>query len=66
MYVYVCPASNDRQVNHAVHEGKCSVRELREHFGHPPTCCGKCFSCMRSLINECLNIQASATWETCP
>ncbi len=51
MYVCICNAVNDRQLKQALDEGVVSIRALRRHFGFE-SCCGKCTSCMRSLINE--------------
>jgi bacterioferritin-associated ferredoxin len=54
MYVCVCHAVTDRDIGTAVAEGCCSLRELRQQLG-VASCCGRCASCARSVLQESLN-----------
>ncbi|WP_305908838.1 (2Fe-2S)-binding protein [Methylomarinum sp. Ch1-1] len=51
MYVCVCKAVTDNQLQAAMNEGLCSRRQLFESFG-VGSACGKCNKEIRELINQ--------------
>jgi len=51
MYVCVCHAVTDRDIESAVAEGCCSLRQLREQLGVGKTC-GRCTRCARDTMRE--------------
>jgi bacterioferritin-associated ferredoxin len=54
MYVCVCKAVSDRQIQRAVREdGVVSLRELTRDYGLG-TCCGKCVPQAREVLTEAL------------
>ena len=59
VYVCVCNSVTDRQIREAVESGCESMAALRSEL-KIATCCGKCESCARQMLNECL---AGATWD---
>ncbi len=59
MIVCVCNNVSDRKIRQAVDEGMSSMSELHENLGIG-TCCGKCRSCAKSVLRECLGNQAPA------
>jgi bacterioferritin-associated ferredoxin len=59
MIVCVCNNVSDRKIRQAVDEGMSSMSELRENLGIG-TCCGKCHSCAKSVLRECLDNHAPA------
>lgn len=55
MYVCLCRAVTDGQINNAVQEqGCCSFREVRDALG-VGTQCGQCVPMTRDIINEALS-----------
>lgn len=54
MYVCVCHAVTDSDIGAAVAEGCCSLRELRDRLG-VTSCCGRCASCARSVLQKSLS-----------
>lgn len=59
MYVCVCKAVTEREVERAVAAGARSVRDLRESLGVCSGCC-KCASHVRSLLAERRGCQPQA------
>ncbi len=53
MYVCVCNAVTDRQVQHAVREGATRMRDLREQLGVAGDC-GKCACCANQIRKQTL------------
>ena len=53
MYVCVCNSVTDRQIREAVEQGCNSMAKLRNEL-NLATCCGKCESCARKVLSECL------------
>jgi bacterioferritin-associated ferredoxin len=51
MYICVCNAIKDSQIKQALHEGKLSISDLRQHLAFA-SCCGKCTSTMREMLKE--------------
>ncbi|MGD2117353.1 MAG: (2Fe-2S)-binding protein [Chromatiales bacterium] len=49
MYICVCNAVNEKQLQQAISLGNSSIRELRRHLGFE-SCCGKCTACMRDML----------------
>lgn len=50
MYVCVCNAVTERDIEGAIAAGCCSLRQLREELG-VGACCGRCTSCAREQLN---------------
>lgn len=53
MIVCVCNNVSDRKIRQAVDGGVTSMSELREEL-EVGTCCGKCHSCAKRVLRECL------------
>lgn len=53
MIVCVCHNVSDRRIRQAVAEGVSTMPELREQL-QVGTCCGKCHSCAKTVLRECL------------
>ena len=51
MIVCVCNNISDREIRLAVDLGLCTMAELRRDLG-VATCCGKCHTCAREVLNE--------------
>ncbi|HYQ72602.1 MAG TPA: (2Fe-2S)-binding protein [Gammaproteobacteria bacterium] len=60
MYICVCNAVSERQLQQAVSDGLRSIRALRLHFGFS-SCCGRCTGCMRGYLNRHPRSAADAT-----
>lgn len=58
MIVCICNNVSDRKIRQAVDAGMRSMVELRDHL-EVGTCCGKCHSCAKRVLHDCL--QQSAT-----
>jgi bacterioferritin-associated ferredoxin len=56
MYVCVCHAVTDRDIEGAVADGCCSLRQLREQLGVGQTC-GRCAKCARTTIKDSLQMR---------
>jgi bacterioferritin-associated ferredoxin len=54
MIVCVCNNVSDRKIRKAVNAGMTSMVELRKHLD-VGTCCGKCHSCVKQVLRECLD-----------
>jgi bacterioferritin-associated ferredoxin len=54
MIVCICRNVSERHIREAVeNDGVTSMPELRAQFG-VGTCCGKCHSCAKTVLRECL------------
>lgn len=51
MYVCVCHAVTDRDIEEATAAGCCSLRQLREQLGVGTTC-GRCARCARATLKD--------------
>jgi bacterioferritin-associated ferredoxin len=51
MYVCVCNAVTERDIDTAMAEGCCTLRQLREQLG-VGACCGRCTGCARELLGD--------------
>jgi bacterioferritin-associated ferredoxin len=58
MIVCVCNNISDREIRQAVELGITSMAELHEQLG-VGTCCGKCVSYAREVLDEHLNTLSS-------
>ena len=58
MYVCICNSVTDRQIREAVAQGYDSMAKLRNEL-KVASCCGKCESCARQVLSDCL---ADAAW----
>ena len=54
MIVCVCHNVSEGKIHQAVSSGLHSMAELRKELG-VGTCCGKCHSCAKQVLRECLN-----------
>ncbi len=52
MYVCVCNAVTDRDIQKAIEDGATSFDHLRDEL-KVATCCGRCESCAKNLLNTC-------------
>lgn len=53
MIVCVCYNVSERKIREAVDEGLTTMPQLREQLG-VGTCCGKCHSCAKTVLRECV------------
>lgn len=53
MIVCVCHNVSERKIREAVDAGLTSMPQLRAELG-VGTCCGKCHSCAKTVLRECL------------
>jgi bacterioferritin-associated ferredoxin len=53
MIVCVCHNVSERKIRKAVEEGLTTMPALRANLG-VGTCCGKCHSCAKTVLRECL------------
>jgi bacterioferritin-associated ferredoxin len=53
MIVCVCSNVSDQKIRQAVRSGATSMKELRNEL-EVGTCCGKCHSCAKRVLRECL------------
>ncbi|GAB3547864.1 hypothetical protein GCM10027343_27580 [Noviherbaspirillum agri] len=53
MIVCVCHNVSERKIRQAVESGVRSMPELRDKLS-VGTCCGKCNSCAKTVLRECL------------
>lgn len=51
MYICICNAIKDSQIEQALHEGKLSISDLRQHLDFASRC-GKCTSTLRTMLKE--------------
>lgn len=51
MYICVCKAVTDSQVNQAIDQGACTRRQLMQCTGAGGVC-GKCMQSMKSMLDE--------------
>jgi len=51
MYVCVCRAVSDSKIRHAVEQGACTMRALKDQLGVGGVC-GRCVPEARQLISE--------------
>ncbi|MBO9537172.1 (2Fe-2S)-binding protein [Herbaspirillum sp.] len=54
MIVCVCNNVSEGKIHQAVDAGLTSMAELRTQLG-VGTCCGKCHSCAKHVLRECLS-----------
>jgi bacterioferritin-associated ferredoxin len=59
MIVCVCNNISDREIRQAVDLGLSSMAELRQDLG-VATCCGKCASCAKQVLNDYLDVKLQA------
>lgn len=59
MIVCVCNNVSDRKIRQAVDAGMTSLADLRNNLD-VGTCCGKCHSCAKQVLRECLDNAAQS------
>lgn len=52
MYVCICCAVSDNKIRHAVEQGACTLRALKDQLG-VGSVCGRCVPEARELIAQC-------------
>ncbi|EEZ80768.1 MAG: hypothetical protein HN639_03780 [Candidatus Thioglobus sp.] len=52
MYICICNAVTDKDIQKAVKNGACSINDLGKEL-KVGTCCGRCKSCAKRVIDEC-------------
>ncbi|MCH8620056.1 (2Fe-2S)-binding protein [Undibacterium sp. TS12] len=57
MIVCVCNNVSEKKIQSAVAMGASTMADLREQL-EVGTCCGKCASCARKVMRDCLNDRA--------
>lgn len=57
MIVCVCHNVSERKIRQAVDQGMSTLADLRNNLA-VGTCCGKCHSCAKQVLRECLDQQA--------
>lgn len=60
MIVCVCHNVSEKKIRQAVNAGLTSMPQLREQL-NVGTCCGKCHSCAKTVLRECLEDGARET-----
>ncbi len=58
MIVCICNNVSDKAIRKAVDNGVTSLSALRETL-EVGNCCGKCNSCAKTILRECLEDQAN-------
>ena len=53
MIVCICHNISERKIRDAVDRGQTTMPALRSNLGIG-TCCGKCHSCAKQVLRECL------------
>jgi bacterioferritin-associated ferredoxin len=51
MYVCVCHALKERDVQQVTCKGACKAQDVHRHFGVRPQC-GRCMSMIRDMVSE--------------
>lgn len=59
MYVCLCHAITENGIRHAVREGACSMRDLRNKL-QLATQCGRCGPCAKGCLEKALSEQGAA------
>lgn len=59
MIVCVCANVSEKKIHHAVASGMTSMSELRANL-EVATCCGKCASCAKQILRECMENKSAA------
>jgi bacterioferritin-associated ferredoxin len=54
MIVCVCNNVSDRKIRQAVSAGMTTMSQLRQNL-EVGTCCGKCHSCAKRVLRECID-----------
>ncbi len=57
MIICVCNNVSERKIRAAVDAGMVTMAALRENLGLG-TCCGKCHSCAKTVLRECIEHSA--------
>lgn len=60
MYVCVCYAVTDTEIRQAMQKGARTLRDLQQDL-KVATCCGKCGTCARKILNEDLSNSIAST-----
>ncbi|MDC9715083.1 MAG: (2Fe-2S)-binding protein [Gammaproteobacteria bacterium] len=62
MYICICNAVTDKDIQCAIKKGACSLNDLSKQL-KVGTCCGRCKTCAKKILNQSqtLGIQTLAT-----
>lgn len=63
MIVCVCNNISEREIRQAVDLGVSSMAELRRDLG-VATCCGKCHTCAKEVLQERLELNSAAALQS--
>lgn len=61
MYICVCNAITERQIEQAVRQGARRMRDLRTHLGVTAEC-GRCASCAHQCLKSALKTESADSW----
>ncbi len=59
MYVCICKATTDTQIENAIHAGACNRKDLNQCCPGIGSICGKCRNDLHQLLNKNLSKQKS-------
>ncbi|CAC9536443.1 hypothetical protein BHECKSOX_1529 [Bathymodiolus heckerae thiotrophic gill symbiont] len=51
MYICICNAVTDRDIQTAIDNGACSMNDLSKQL-KVGTCCGRCKDCAKKMLNQ--------------
>jgi len=55
MYICICNAVTDKDIEKAIDNGACSMNDLSKQL-KVGTCCGRCKSCAKKMLNKSQSI----------
>ena len=55
MYICICNAVTDKDINKAIKNGACSMNDLSKQL-KVGTCCGRCKNCAKKILNDSSSI----------
>lgn len=58
MYVCICHAVTDKQLQEAISQGTNNLRDLRRQLGVVSSC-GKCGCCVRDILRQSRQVNAT-------
>ena len=55
MYICICNAVTDKDIEKAINNGACSMNDLSKEL-KVGTCCGRCKTCAKRILNKSQSI----------